>query len=105
MRKTILLIAVVILLVSIIALYPTWVETPVMNGIGPMAVHVSAQYAAPEYHSPLDYYRTHHMDLLNRGDLTQADCLHCHEPERSCNNCHRFVGVDLIAGGQIANGR
>jgi hypothetical protein len=36
------------------------------------------------------------MDVVNRGDLEQADCLYCHEPEISCNNCHGYVGVDPI---------
>ncbi len=96
MRKLILIVAVLTLVLLVIGFYPSWVETPVVNGAGPMAVNVSARYAAPEYHSPLDYYRTHHMDLLDRGDLQQADCLYCHEPERSCNNCHRYVGVSPV---------
>jgi hypothetical protein len=96
MRKVFLFGAVILVIGLVIGLYPSWVETPMVNGVGPMAVNVSARFAAPEYHSPLDTYRTHHMDLLNRGDLIQADCLHCHEPERSCNNCHRFVGVAVI---------
>ena len=26
----------------------------------------------------------------------RADCLYCHEPETSCNNCHAYVGVKEI---------
>ncbi|MGC8779818.1 MAG: hypothetical protein ACP5UQ_03045 [Anaerolineae bacterium] len=98
MRRAFLVVAVLLIIGLVIGFYPSWVEKPVVNGVGPMAVSVSAQYAAPEYHSPLDYYRTHHMDLLDRGDLQESDCLHCHEPARSCNNCHDFVGVKEITG-------
>ena len=44
----------------------------------------------------LDWWQTHHTDVLNRGDLLREDCLQCHEVERSCNNCHRYVGAEAI---------
>lgn len=96
MRKIILALAVLILLVTTVILYPTYVEKPVKDGAGPLAVYISAEYAAPEYHSPLDFWETHHMDMVNRGDLEQADCLYCHIPESSCNNCHDYVGAQRI---------
>jgi len=37
------------------------------------------------------------MDVVNRGDMTESDCLYCHEPAKSCNNCHGYVGVNPIA--------
>jgi hypothetical protein len=48
------------------------------------------------YHSPLDWWQTHHMDIVNRGEFLQADCLYCHDPATSCNNCHGYVGVAAI---------
>ena len=96
MRKIALILAVLTLIALVAFYYPAYVEKPVKDGSGPLAVYVSPRYAAPEYHSPLDYWQTHHIDMINRGDLTQADCLYCHEPEKSCNNCHSYVGAAEI---------
>ena len=97
MRKVFLLLAAVIILGLAVGFYPRWVEKPVKDGTGPLAVRIAAQYAAPEYHSPLDWWQSHHMDMVNRGDLAKTDCLVCHVPVQSCNNCHGYVGVDPIA--------
>lgn len=96
MRKAILGIVVLLVLALVVLFYPTVVERPSLNGSGPLAVYIDPQYDAPATHSPLDWWQTHHMDVVNRGDLQQADCLYCHEPETSCNNCHGYVGVDPI---------
>lgn len=96
MRKLFLLLAIAVIVGLIAGFYPGWVEKPVKDGEGPLAVRIGAQYPAPEYHSPLDWWQTHHMDMVNRGDLAEADCLYCHEPAKSCNNCHGYVGVDPI---------
>lgn len=96
MRKLFLVLAVILILTLTVFYWPYWVEPPVKDGPGPLSVYISSQYAAPEYHSPLDYWKTHHTDMVNRGDLDQQDCLYCHEPERSCNNCHGFVGANSI---------
>ena len=96
MRKLFLILAIVGIVALLIGFYPAWAEKPVKDGAGAMAIRLDTRLAAPEYHSPLDYWQTHHMDVLNRGDLTQADCLYCHQPETSCNNCHRYVGVGAI---------
>lgn len=97
MRKLFLVGAVLVILGLVAGFYPGWVEKPVKDGTGPLAVRISAQYPAPEHHSPLDWWQTHHMDVVNRGDMAESDCLYCHEPEKSCNNCHGYVGVDPIA--------
>ena len=96
MRKAALLIAVLTILILTIVYYPTYVEKPVLDGDGSLAVHIDPRFPAPETHNPLDWWQTHHMDVVNRGDLEKADCLYCHEPEKSCNNCHGYVGVDPI---------
>ncbi len=96
MRKAVLLAAVALLVVVTVLSYPGFVDKPVKDGEGEMAVRLAAGLPAPEYHSPLGWWQTHHPDVLNRGDIVQKDCLQCHEPQRSCNNCHRYVGVQEI---------
>lgn len=96
MRKVTLVLLILAVLVLTAAFYPNRTERPVKDGAGPLAVRIDPRYAAPEYHSPLDWWQTHHMDRVNAGDLEQADCLYCHEPETSCNNCHGYVGADAI---------
>lgn len=96
MRKIALTLAVLALIALVVIYYPSLVEKPVKDGSGPLAIYIAPSYAAPEYHSPLDYWQTHHTDMVNRGDLTQADCLYCHEPEKSCNTCHSYVGANEI---------
>lgn len=96
MRKAILVIVVLAALSLVVIFYPESVEKPVLNGSGPLAVHIDPKFPAPATHNPLDWWQTHHMNVVNRGDLQQADCLYCHNPETSCNNCHGYVGVDAI---------
>jgi hypothetical protein len=91
-----LILVVAGLLLMVVALYPTYVQKPEKDGQGPLAVRLDPKYAAPETHSPLDWWQTHHMDVVNRGDLEKVDCLYCHDPQTSCNNCHGYVGVDKI---------
>ncbi len=100
MRKVILLAAILILAGLVAGFYPSYVDKPVKDGTGPMAVWMDPRFPAPETHNPLDWWQTHHMDVVNRGDLTEADCLHCHEPETSCNNCHDYVGVNQIVANE-----
>jgi hypothetical protein len=96
MRKIILAAVILIILGLVVGFYPSYIEKPIKDSVGPMAVRIDPQYPAPEYHSPLDWWQTHHMDVVNRGDLAQEDCLRCHEPQTSCNNCHTYVGVQEI---------
>ena len=96
MRKLFLIIAVLVTVLLVTGFYPGWVEKPVKDGTGPLALRLDPGVLAPEYHSPLAWWQTHHMDAVNRGDLAQADCLYCHQPETSCNNCHGYVGVNPI---------
>jgi hypothetical protein len=96
MRKAVLLIAIFTILTLIAVYYPVYVEKPALGGGGPLAVNIDPHFPAPETHNPLDWWQTHHMDVVNRGDLEKDDCLYCHEPQLSCNNCHGYVGVDPI---------
>lgn len=100
MRKTVLVISILMIIALIVGFYPTYVEKPIKDGTGPMAIRLDPDIPAPTTHNPLDYWQTHHMDVVNQGDLTQLDCLYCHDPQTSCNNCHTYVGVDQIVAGK-----
>jgi len=96
-RIVVLVLGVALVAALVVAYYPAPVTPPATGGSGPLDVRMAPGIVAPEYHSPLPWWETHHMDVLNRGDLTEADCLYCHTPENSCNNCHSYVGARLIS--------
>ncbi len=97
MRNVLIFIILLLIAFALLAfVQPRWVPRPEMDGAGPLAVKIDARLAAPEYHSPLEWWKTHHMDVVNSGDLREADCLQCHDPVTSCNNCHGYVGVRAI---------
>jgi hypothetical protein len=100
MRKIALILAILIVVGLVVGFYPTYVEEPVKDGTGPMAILMDPVLLAPETHTPLDWWQTHHMDVVNQGDLSESDCLYCHNPQNSCNNCHNYVGAKLIVGGK-----
>lgn len=95
-RKMLLLFVVALAGALVVAGYPRWVEKPVLDGEGPLAIKIDPNLAAPDYHRPLDWWRTYHMDAQAAGDFTQDQCLRCHDPITSCNNCHSYVGVPHI---------
>ena len=96
MRKAVLIGALLIMLGLLVGFYPTYVDKPEKDGPGPLSVYLSPDLPAPETHNPLDWWQTHHMDVVDRGDLTRQDCLYCHQPQTSCNNCHGYVGAEAI---------
>jgi hypothetical protein len=96
MRKAVFLTVVLLMVILTGLYYPKVVEKPVKDGHGPLAVQLDPRFSAPETHNPLYWWQAHHMDIVNRGDLEKVDCLYCHEPETSCNNCHQYVGVEKI---------
>jgi len=71
-------------------------EKPVKDGSGELAVTISREFTSPVTHSPIDWWQTHHPNVVNSGDIKEKDCLYCHNAERSCNNCHGYVGVRKI---------
>ena len=73
------------------------VEKPELKGVGPLAVTVPRGTATPEYHAPLERWRTVHMEALNRGDFTQRECILCHNPQTGCNRCHEYIGGKRIS--------
>jgi hypothetical protein len=93
-RPFILLAACLLLTVAVAGCVP---PKPVKDGVGPLAVTVDRQFTAPATHSPLAWWQTHHGEVVNSGDIEETDCLYCHRVERSCNNCHGYVGVRAIA--------
>ncbi len=96
MRKYALILVILTALTLIVAFYPSYVEKPVKDGRGPLAVRLDPRYAAPETHNPLEWWQTHHWEVVNRGDLEQSNCLYCHDPQTSCNNCHNYVGAKEV---------
>jgi hypothetical protein len=71
-------------------------EKPAKDGKGELAVTISREFTAPSTHSPLEWWQTHHFQAIDSGDMQEKDCLYCHQTERSCNNCHSYVGVRKI---------
>lgn len=96
MRKLVLLLITLGIIALVVTFYPASAEKPELNAEGPMAIRIDPVFSAPEYHSPLEWWKTHHMDIINIGDIAERDCVYCHEPETSCNNCHNYVGAQTI---------
>lgn len=98
MRAWTIFLALLLIVFAILALaQPEWVPAPAKDGPGPLSVRIDSRLVAPSYHSPIEWWRTHHMDMIDNGDFSQSDCLACHDPQTSCNNCHSYVGVPPIA--------
>jgi hypothetical protein len=93
MNRIVALALIGLLLLGAAACVP---EKPTKDGPGPLSVRIDREFVAPEYHSPLEWWQTHHFRVVNSGDVPERDCLYCHKPEKSCNNCHGYVGVKQI---------
>lgn len=92
--RIIILLVAVVLAAALAGCNP---EKPAKDGLGPLAVAIDREFTAPATHSPLTYWQAHHPDVVNSGDIPETDCVYCHAVERSCNNCHGYVGVRQIA--------
>jgi len=68
------------------------VQKPEVKGEGPLAVKMARGITSPEFHAPLERWRTTHKKVLNMGDFTERECILCHDPKKSCNNCHKYIG-------------
>ncbi len=73
------------------------VQKPEIKGQGPLAVVMDRGTAAAEYHAPLERWRATHKQALQDGDFTERECVLCHNPQKSCNNCHGYVGAKEIS--------
>lgn len=72
------------------------VEKPQLNGRGPLAIVLEGNGSAPNYHNPMEWWKRNHMEAIRLGDYSQRECMLCHQVETSCNNCHRYVGVQAM---------
>jgi hypothetical protein len=72
------------------------VRKPEVKGEGPLAVNMTRGITSPEFHVPLERWRTTHKKALSIGDFTERECILCHDPKKSCNNCHKYIGVRAI---------
>ena len=74
------------------------VEKPVKDGPGPLAITIERTREAPDYHNPLDWWTANHPHLVTPPEdvFSQRECMLCHVPDESCNNCHEYVGAKLV---------
>ncbi len=72
------------------------VQKPELRGKGPLAVVIPRGTSTPEYHAPLDSWRTNHKEALNCGDFSQKECVLCHNPNTGCNRCHQYIGAKEV---------
>jgi hypothetical protein len=72
------------------------VQKPEVKGEGLLSVKMARGLVAPEFHAPLERWRTTHKQALDKGDFTQRECVLCHDPRNSCNQCHRYVAAPAI---------
>ena len=70
------------------------------------------QEQALAIHTPLERWRTHHLEYINARLIGEDQCMKCHEPESYCNNCHKYVGVKRVVDttgdrtpGQVASAK
>ncbi len=73
------------------------VQKPEIKGEGPLAVVMERGTASAEYHAPLERWRATHKRALANGDFTERECLLCHNPQKSCNHCHGYIGAREIS--------
>ena len=66
---------------------------PTRDGKGPYSLHVDASLTAPRFHQPLDQWRVGHGRAIQSHQRNRYQCVLCHDPERHCNQCHRYIGL------------
>jgi len=71
-------------------------EMPSQDASGELRLELDLELEPPVTHVPLEYWRTHHREAVNRGEFPEDECQKCHDPDNYCNNCHSYVGVTLI---------
>jgi hypothetical protein len=97
-RKLSILFAALLTIVALTALTGcNKVDKPELKGEGELALSLPEGILSPEYHQPVEYWKQHHMDLINSGDYSKQECMLCHNAHTSCNNCHDFVGVERVS--------
>lgn len=71
-------------------------EMPSRDAVGGLKLVLDPDLQAPVTHVPVEHWRTHHREAINRGEFPEAECQKCHDPDTYCNNCHTYVGVRRI---------
>ncbi|MFC1477586.1 hypothetical protein ACFL6L_03860 [candidate division KSB1 bacterium] len=98
MRKWLPVAAVIVLISFILVMNCGHPEKPVLRG--PRAdfdIQIdSDKLIIPEYHNPLEVWKPRHMQSIQKKEFTERDCMTCHEIEKSCNDCHSYVGVPEV---------
>jgi hypothetical protein len=69
------------------------VSKPEVRGSGPLAVVMERGTVTPEYHAPLERWRARHKEAIKEGDFSERECVLCHNPQKSCNRCHGYIGA------------
>jgi len=95
-KRLSVLFAALVMVFALTALTGCKVEKPELKGKGELALSLPEGLLSPEYHQPVEYWKTHHMDIVNRGDFSKEECMLCHDAHTSCNNCHDYVGVNRV---------
>ena len=72
------------------------VEKPEKDGTGPLAITIERTREAPDYHNPLDWWTANHPNFISEDVFSQRECMLCHVPDDSCNQCHEYVGVKEV---------
>src|SRR4030042_5550514 len=72
------------------------VEKPVKDGSGPLGITIERIREAPDYHNPLIWWTANHPHLIAEDVFSERECMLCHVPDDSCNNCHEYVGAKLV---------
>ncbi len=92
----VLAVLVVAALALFLAACDMGVEKPVKDGDGPLAITIARTREAPDYHNPLEWWTANHPHFIAEDVFSQRECMLCHVPDDSCNNCHEYVGAKLV---------
>ena len=83
-------------LVLLLAACDLTVAKPEKDGTGPLSITIDRTRDAPDYHSPLDWWTANHPHGISDGVFSERECMLCHVPANSCNECHDYVGVRQV---------
>ncbi len=72
------------------------VAKPEKDGPGSLSITIDRTRDAPDYHTPLDWWTANHPHFVTGSVFSQRECMLCHVPDTSCNNCHEYVGAKLV---------
>jgi len=87
-------ISIALLLMTIMISCSEIPPKPEINGEGPLNIELNSDViSTPEFHNPLEQWKEWHMFYVDNGLYKERSCMYCHNPAKSCNNCHQYVGV------------